>query len=120
MYLNKLQRKKEDLQWVLRGDNQNEVLRLEPEQLICVSSAQNYVEVFYLLGNKVEKQLLRASLKNIQFAHPELIQIHRSHLVNMHHFVTFKDKNLAVFYTLELPLSKNYKQQLVERLQISP
>lgn len=59
---------------------------IAPEQLLYVESADNYVIVFYLKGNKPAKQILRNSMKNIEglFLHTPLKRCHRSFMVNLH------------------------------------
>ncbi|MEM1336183.1 MAG: LytTR family transcriptional regulator DNA-binding domain-containing protein [Bacteroidota bacterium] len=42
-----------------------------------------------------------------------LIQVHRSHLINPTHFKSWKDANSIVLTQMELPISKNYKSQLL-------
>ncbi len=55
------------------------------DQILYIESADNYVIVFYLSGNKVVKQMLRTSIKNIEalFAGFPLKRCHRSFMVNL-------------------------------------
>lgn len=55
------------------------------DQILYIESADNYVFVFYLSGNKVAKQILRSSMKNIEalFAGLPLKRCHRSFMVNL-------------------------------------
>jgi hypothetical protein len=96
----------------LRGDNRHDVLRLLPEQLICVISAQNYAEVYYLLDGELKKHLLRTTLTKLDREVPELLRAHRSSLVNPTHFVRWEGTTGAMFYTVEVPVSKKYRENL--------
>jgi hypothetical protein len=97
----------------LRGDNRHDVLRLLPEQLVCVLSAQNYAEVYYLLDGELKKQLLRTTLTKLDREVPELMRVHRSALVSPVHFVRWEGTTEAMFYTVEVPISKQYREKLV-------
>jgi len=98
----------------LGGDNKLDVLKIELQDLVCLSSAQNYVEVFFLQNKILQKKLLRTTLKKISQDAPEMIQVHRSHLVNPTHFVKWSDPNTILLHELEIPVSKNYKEKLNE------
>ncbi|MEN6455950.1 MAG: LytTR family DNA-binding domain-containing protein [Prolixibacteraceae bacterium] len=54
-------------------------------QILYIESADNYVIVFYLSGNKVVKQILRSSMKNIEalFVGFPLKRCHRSFMVSL-------------------------------------
>lgn len=56
------------------------------EQLLYLESADNYVILFYMSGNKPTKQILRNSMKNIEglFENSPLKRCHRSFMVNLH------------------------------------
>lgn len=100
----------------LRGDNRNDVLHLSPEHLIYISSAQNYIEVHYLIDGKPNKQLLRTTLSKVAEQVPTLLRTHRSYLVNPHHFVRWAGATGALFHTAEVPVSKTYKPDLAKAL----
>lgn len=116
MYLNNLQRKKHASTLALKGDNRDDILKLKPEQFVAVSSAQNYVEVHYLFGDELKKELLRMSLKKVADSLPHLLQVHRSHLINPEHFVRWSDSNAIQVNELILPVSQTYKASLEEVL----
>ncbi|MFK8054833.1 MAG: LytTR family DNA-binding domain-containing protein [Saprospiraceae bacterium] len=102
----------------LRGDNRTDVIRLLPEQLICISGAQNYAEVHYLVDGKPQKQLLRTTLSNVASQAPALLRVHRSHLVNPLHFVRWVGTTGALFHATEIPVSKTYRPGLVIALDL--
>lgn len=111
-YAVKLIPQKEDV-LTLRGENKMDVLKIKKSDLICISNAQNYVEIFFLDNNTLSSKLLRSSLKKMRSDFDFLIQVHRSHLINPTHFKSWKDANSIVLTQMELPISKNYKSQLL-------
>lgn len=111
-YLLRLIPVKEDL-LIFRGENKLDVLRVKKADLVCISNAQNYVEIFYIENEKLHSKLIRSSLKKVQQDFDFLIQIHRSHLINPTHFKSWKDSNLIILTQIELPVSKNYKETLL-------
>ncbi|MFY0629309.1 MAG: LytTR family transcriptional regulator [Flavobacteriaceae bacterium] len=99
---------------ILTGENKLDILQINPSDLICISSADNYVEVNYLKKGKLHKKLLRNTLKNISNQEPNLIKVHRSHFINPSHFKEWKNSNTLVLTETEVPISKNYKQALID------
>jgi len=93
----------------ISGNNKLDFLKIKEEELICISSAQNYVEIFYFKDDELNKKLIRTSLKKIQAELPFLVKVHRSHLINKKHFVSFKDKKTLKLTKIEIPFSKKYK-----------
>lgn len=98
---------------IIRGDNKLDILKIKKDELICVSNAQNYVEIFFVEGNEVKVKLIRSTLKKIQNDFDFLIQIHRSHLINPSHFKAWKNADTISLTQIELPVSKNYREQLL-------
>jgi len=98
---------------VLSGENKLDVLQIKQSDLICISSADNYVEVTYLTKEGINKKLLRTTLKNAHAQKPELVKVHRSHVINPEHFKEWKDSNTILLTEIELPVSKSYKQNLL-------
>lgn len=111
-YLIKLIPIEEDI-LTIKGDNKLDILKIKRSDLICVSNAQNYIEIFYTDNGQLKSKLIRYSLKKIQNDFGFLIQIHRSHLINPSHFKDWKNQNTISLTQLELPVSKNYKEQLL-------
>lgn len=98
---------------VIKGENQLDILKIKTSELICISNAQNYVEIFYVEENELKSKLMRSSLKKMQTDLAFLIQIHRSHLINPSHFKSWKDSTTISLTKLDLPVSKKYKSQLL-------
>lgn len=98
---------------IMKGDNKLDFLKIKKSELICISSSQNYVEIFFLEHDLLKTKLIRSSLKKIQYDFDFLIQVHRSHLINPSHFRSWKDSNTISLTQVELPVSKNYKNRLL-------
>ncbi|BDU23852.1 LytTR family DNA-binding domain-containing protein [Flavobacterium sp. GSB-24] len=111
-YLIKLISIKEDV-LIFKGENKLDVLKINKADLVCVSNAQNYVEIFYIENDKLHSKLIRSSLKKIQDDFGFLVQIHRSHLINPSHFKSWRNANTIILTQIELPVSKNYKDILM-------
>ena len=100
---------------ILTGENKLDILQLNPSDLICISSADNYVEVSYLKDGKLQKKLLRSTLKNISEQQSNLLKVHRSHLINPSHFKEWKNSSTLILTEIEVPISKSYKQAFLEK-----
>jgi hypothetical protein len=111
-YLLKLIPVKEDL-LVIKGENKLDILKIKTSDLVCISNAQNYVEIFYTENDQLRSKLIRTSLKKLQDDFAFLVQIHRSHLINPLHFKSWRDQNTIVLTQIELPVSKSFKENLL-------
>lgn len=111
-YLIKLIPMEEDI-LIIKGENKLDVLKIKKSDLICISNAQNYVEIFFVNDTQYQTKLIRSSLKKIQTDLDFLVQIHRSHLINPSHFKAWKDQNTISLTQIELPVSKKYKAGLL-------
>jgi len=98
---------------ILKGENKLDFLKIKQSELVCISNAQNYVEIYYLEQGEIRTKLIRTSLKKLQAEFPFLLQIHRSHLINPEHFKSWVDSHTISLNQLELPVSKNYKEGLL-------
>ena len=111
-YLIRLIPVKEDF-LVIKGENKLDVLKIKKADLVCISNAQNYVEIFYTENGKLRSKLIRSSLRKVQDDFTFLVQIHRSHLINPSHFKSWRNQNTIILTQIELPVSKNYKETLL-------
>ncbi len=98
---------------IIKGENKLDILKIKPSDLICISNSQNYVEIFYLDNSKFKSKLIRSTLKKILSDFEFLIQIHRSHLINPSHFKSWVNPSTISLTNKDLPVSKNYKNQLL-------
>lgn len=70
----------------LKGENRNEVFECPIEELLFVKAADNYVEIWFVKGEKVQTSLIRSSMKNVLAGInelPTLYRCHRSYIVNL-------------------------------------
>jgi len=102
---------KEDI-LTIKGENKLDILKIKKSELIGISNAHNYVEIFYIQNNELHSKLIRSSLKRILEDLDFLIQIHRSHLINPSHFKSWKNQNTVSLTLIDLPVSKNYSENL--------
>jgi hypothetical protein len=111
-YLIKLIPLKDDI-LTFTGENKLDILKIKKADLVCISNAQNYVEIFYLENEKLHSKLIRSSLKKTLDDFTFLVQIHRSHLINPSHFKSWRNSNTVILTQIELPVSKNYKESIL-------
>ncbi|NOQ25682.1 MAG: hypothetical protein GQ564_10015 [Bacteroidales bacterium] len=104
------------------SDNKSGKLTLKYKDIVSIKSADNYIEIFYLENDSVEKRLIRSTLKNIesQLVHQTcFIRCHRTRIVNSIHI----DKLVRNYsgYCLKMthleegiPISRQYLTQVKE------
>ncbi|MDY8138884.1 LytTR family DNA-binding domain-containing protein [Aquimarina sp. 2201CG5-10] len=107
-------KKLEDQKIEIKGEGNYENLRLLFNDIICIQSSDNYIEVSFLQNNSLKKQLIRNKLSSIAGELPQLLQVHRSYLINPYHFVQWKPEkgklNLILEQAIEVPVSKTYQE----------
>jgi hypothetical protein len=100
----------------LHSDTKNDNIFLQPDDIMLIRSADNYVEVFYKSGEEVLRKLLRNTLKNIHqdlIDHPEFIRCHRTCIVNSAYILnlsnSYKGHKLTILdLDEEIPVSRQY------------
>ncbi len=112
-YLNKKISSQKSDKIILTGENKMDILQMRFSDLICISSADNYVEISYLANNVLREKLLRTTLKKIHLQQPQLVKTHRSHIINPIHFKEWKGSNTIILTQKEVPVSKNYKKSIL-------
>ncbi|WP_347174966.1 LytTR family DNA-binding domain-containing protein [Polaribacter uvawellassae] len=112
-YLNK---KVEKQKIEIKGEGNYEGLRLFFNDVICIQSSDNYVEVFYISGNALKKSLIRNKLSVVADEFPEFLRTHRSFLINPFHFLQWKTANSKLFtllsHHIEVPVSRTYQNDV--------
>lgn len=108
----------------LTGDNQNEALRLDANQIAYLSAADNYVQVFFIENEALKSRMLRATLKKMEDALttcPQFFRCHRTYIVNLEKVE--KVSGNAQGYRLHLagveatvPVSRNLNEAIQEKL----
>lgn len=66
----------------IEGQNQNEVLSFPEQNFVMAKSQANYVDIFYLRDNQLQKEIIRYTISGLLESIPSAQQIHRSYLVN--------------------------------------
>lgn len=108
--------------FVLIGENKNEVLHLEKEQLLFIKAVENYVEICYVdEDQKVVSLTFRQTLSNVSKQLPFLEQCHRSYLVNTQSIreITGNSQGAKIVFkegNKEIPLSKTYYKKVKAKL----
>jgi len=99
-------------------------LSVKPEMVYYIESADNYVQIYYLNMGKLEKLMLRNSLKNIEwrFHDKGLVRCHRSYIVNMSQVKMFKRQDGEVILEFGderiagIPVSKGFGEGVLSKL----
>lgn len=96
------------------GKGKYDKLLIALEDLIFIKSADNYIEINYLVNQNLHQKLIRLTLKEAKAEIDGLIQTHRSYLINPQHFLYQKDKKTLVLKHAEVPLSVNFQNTISE------
>jgi DNA-binding LytR/AlgR family response regulator len=104
------------------SSNRSDKIILNFQDLLLLKSADNYVEVFYKKSGKLEKKLIRNTLKNIEDSLKKskcFIRCHRTSVVNILHIKNltgnYKGYNLTIHFVEEkIPVSRQYLTKVKE------
>lgn len=107
---------------VLVGENKNEMLQLEKEELLFIKAIENYVEICFVDKNKkVISKTFRQTLSKVCEQAPFLEKCHRSYLVNKSSIKDIIGNSQSAKITFqvgekEIPLSKTYYKSIKNKL----
>ena len=82
-----LQPQVDEAQLHFPSDNQGEEISIVAGDFLYARSADNYVEVYYQSSTRIERAIIRTTLKKLEdrFSdHPFLQRVHKSSFVNLH------------------------------------
>jgi hypothetical protein len=107
------------------ASNQRDNITLNLNDLLYITSADNYIDVYYLEGSILKHNLLRNTLNNIQEQIskniPSIRRCHKGFIINLNH--TKSVTGNASGYKIELkgvefliPISRKYKDDIFKRL----
>lgn len=117
------EKKVEDAKIEIKGEGTYEGLRVLLNDLICIQSSDNYIEVLYFSGQQVKKSIIRNKLSVIDNEFDELIRTHRSHLINPYHFIQWKTEKGKLFAELSgdifVPISNTFKNEVKSRIHFT-
>lgn len=98
-------------------------LSLKPENLLFFESADNYVIVHYYKEQRIAKEIIRTSLKNIEaeFSEFNCIRCHRSYIVNLQNVLSIKKEGRSYEISikgtaLSIPISRSYIKMIKDLL----
>ncbi len=105
----------------IKDENGKPMLSIAQGDILLLKSENNYTAVFFRQEEKVEKKLIRSSLKNIlqQLPAPHFLRIHRSYSININNLSAVDRKNgelqVKVKQLPDLPLkvSETYKADIL-------
>jgi len=103
---------------VLKGENKNEILRLEKEELLFIKAVENYIEICFIDKNKkVTSRTFRQTLSKVWQQLPFLERCHKSYLVNLGPIsaITGNSQSAKISFLAgekEIPLSKTYYKHI--------
>lgn len=108
---------------LIRDEHDKPVLTLHPARLLLMKAEDNYVQIFYLSGNTICKELVRTSLKKLEATLPgnSFVRAHRSYLVNLTKVVLFKKNakghylELDGLHEMAVPVSATFLPTFQER-----
>jgi hypothetical protein len=109
----------------LAGDNIKETLLLDPENLLYMEAADNYIEVTWQTNGQIQKKLLRNTMKNMEeqlLSVPFVFRCHRSYLVNLKQVIKVSGNSQG--YKLHLaggdqliPVSRSLNETIREKIE---
>ena len=116
--------KKTDL-IVFKDDKGVVCFSIQIEALYYIVSDTNYITIFYSNQGKLEKFLMRSSLKMVleENTNDNLVRCHRSYIVNFNKVKMYKkDKEGGIIELLEdslssIPVSKSYIENVLNKFQ---
>ncbi|MBP5413198.1 MAG: response regulator transcription factor [Bacteroidales bacterium] len=104
--------------------DEKDTLKLSVKQdcVYFLEAADNYVNIYYLNKNKLNKCMLRNTLKNLeeQLKDKGFIRCHRSYMVNINKIKLIQKEKEGLFINLDLeeadniPISKTYAEDILQ------
>jgi DNA-binding LytR/AlgR family response regulator len=97
---------------------------IKKEDLLYIESADNYVMIYYLDGDKPAKYIVRNTLKRIEQELPNagLVRSHRSYMVNINRVKVIRKEKEGLVIGFEspanivVPISKTYLDVFIRKL----
>ncbi len=120
---NKISKPAEKRLLVFKDENEKIKFSVLAKDVLLLESTDNYVSVFYILENKVQRKLLRNTLKNLEEMLKEnsIIRCHRSFMVNTQNvdFVQKDGKKINIKIKQmdkSIPVSQKYSSLFIDYL----
>lgn len=110
---------------VIRSDYKGSDFEVEVGNVLFIQSSDNYLDLYYLVDNKVQHRFIRNTLSFLENneIHPSLIRCHRSYIINKYHILTVKGnaggyKLILKHVQRDIPLSRKYKDTVLSSVRI--
>lgn len=120
---NKISKPAEKRLLVFKDENEKIKFSVLAKDVLLLESTDNYVSVFYILENKVQRKLLRNTLKNLEEMLKEnsIIRCHRSFMINTQNvdFVQKDGKKIIIKIKQldkSIPVSQKYSSLFIDHL----
>ncbi len=105
---------------VLQNESGTSETKVPIDALLYVCSADNYVEIWWRKDNRLERALLRNTLRGVQQAvasHPTLVRCHKSYIVNIKNLVSLEGNSMGGKLVLDgvdkkIPVSRRHVARL--------
>lgn len=107
---------------LIEDENGKIVLTLHPNNLLFLKSEDNYVDVYYMLGGEVKRELIRTTLKKMESTcnYSGLVRVHRSYSINIKSVSSSKrtPKGYMLQFDplpgMQVPVSASHQKQFEE------
>ena len=109
----------------IKTDNIGESIELSPNNIICFEANDNYTALYYLVNNKLKKELYRITLKKLEVQlidFKEIIRCHKSYIINISHLERISGnaqgfKMHLRYIDFEVPVSRSFPRQIIDDLK---
>ncbi len=115
----------QSLQITFKSDEKKGELTIDLDSFFYAQASDNYLEIYYLKNEKLQKALLRNTLKNIEMdfaAFPQLFRCHRSFLINLNNIKKVEGNSQGYKLTFEktdfqVPVARNLAKVFKEKIR---
>jgi hypothetical protein len=119
----KIQPESNEIQLI--SENEKDTISLIINDLLYIESADNYSTIVFVKQDKIQKELLRGSLKRFEQQLEQFSQIqrcHRSYIVNLNRVLDISGNAQGYRVTLPnlndtIPVSRNYGSEILTKLK---
>ncbi len=95
--------------------------QISVNDLICIKSMGNYVAVYFIIQNKIKREIIRSTMKAIEnyiSENHKIVRCHKSYFVNINRVVTTSGNARALYLHIEdldfqIPVSRNYSKEFI-------
>ncbi|MFT5723372.1 MAG: hypothetical protein ACI9JN_000482 [Bacteroidia bacterium] len=109
----------------LSSENGKDVVRLDPDQLVCIKAEGNYAEITFVADDGIKRKLVRntlSSLMSVLESETLIKQCHRSFIVNFNFVdeITGNARNYNLHLTqidLTIPVSRSFSKDFIKKFQ---